>query len=82
MLLYSEIDMSQSYKKNCMYCNKQIEMSDKASGNLYPYNVDGTPHDCKNQSQGTKKVETKTLSLEEIEARLKRLESIVIDPRK
>jgi predicted nucleic acid-binding Zn ribbon protein len=33
MLLYSEIDMSQSYKKNCMYCNKQIEMSDKASGN-------------------------------------------------
>jgi hypothetical protein len=27
MLLYSEIDMSQSYKKSCMYCNKQIEMS-------------------------------------------------------
>jgi hypothetical protein len=30
----------------------------------------------------TKKVETRQLSLEEIEARLKRLESIVIDPRK
>jgi hypothetical protein len=32
--------------------------------------------------RGTKKVETRQLSLEEIEARLKRLESIVIDPRK
>ena len=31
---------------------------------------------------GTKKVETKTLSLEEIEARLSRLESIVIYARK
>jgi hypothetical protein len=33
-------------------------------------------------STGTKKVETKTLSLEELDARLKRVESIVIGPRK
>ena len=70
-----------------MYCNETIEMSDKASGNWYPYNMDGTSHDCRNQSQtktgtGTKKVETKTLSLEELDARLKRVESIVIGPRK
>ncbi|MGC2429000.1 MAG: hypothetical protein WA421_18345 [Nitrososphaeraceae archaeon] len=60
-------------------------MSDRSSGNWYPYNVDGTPHDCRNKTQtstGTKKVETRPLSLEEIESRLKRLESIVIDPRK
>jgi hypothetical protein len=31
---------------------------------------------------GTKKVETKQLSLEELDARLKRVESIVIGPRK
>jgi hypothetical protein len=36
-----------------------------------------------NETQtGTKKVEARQLSLEEIDARLKRLESIVIDPRK
>ena len=79
------MNMSQSYTKSCMYCNKEIVMSDKASGNWYPYNTDGAPHDCRNQTQtsiGTKKVETRTLSLEEIDARLKRVESIVIDPRK
>ena len=31
---------------------------------------------------GTKKVETRTLSLEEIDARLKRVESIVTGPQK
>ncbi len=54
-------------------------MSDKASGNWLPYNLDGKVHDCK--SQGTKKVETK-LSLEELDARLRRVEGIVIGPRK
>jgi methyl coenzyme M reductase gamma subunit len=36
----------------------------------------------KETQTGTKKVEARQLSLEEIDARLKRLESIVIDPRK
>jgi hypothetical protein len=36
----------------------------------------------KETQTGTKKVEAKQLSLEEIEARLRRLESIVKDPRK
>jgi hypothetical protein len=77
------MNMSQSYIKSCMYCNREIVMSDRSGGNWYPYNPDGTPHDCRNQTQtGTKKVEKKTLSLEEIDARLKRLELIVIDPRK
>ena len=63
-----------------MYCNKQIEMSDKASGNWYPCNIDGTQHDCRNQTQGTqKKIVDKPLSIEE---RLVRLEKIVLDPRK
>ena len=75
--------MSQSYKKSCMYCNETIEMSDKVSGNWYPYNMDGTPHDCRNQTKtGTKKVETRPLSLERLDARLKRVESIVIGAKK
>ena len=56
-------------------------MSDKkALGKwLYPYDLNRDMHECKNQSQtGTKKVETKPLSLKELDARLKRLESIVI----
>ena len=62
-------------------------MSDRASGNWLPYDLNGTVHECKKENQtatGTKKVETKTktLSLEEIDARLKRIESIVIGSRK
>ena len=34
-----------------MYCNETIEMSDKVSGNWYPYNMDGTPHDGRNQTK-------------------------------
>jgi hypothetical protein len=67
-----------------MFCKQEIVMSDKASGKWLPYDLKGRVHECATQPQittGTKKVETKTLSLEEIEARLKRLESIVIDPR-
>ena len=41
-----------------MFCKREIEMSDRASGNWYPYNPDGTQHDCRNEIQiGTKKVE-------------------------
>ena len=55
-------------------------MSDRSSGNWYPYDVDGSPHDCRNQTQGTqKKIVDKSLSIEE---RLARLEKIVLDPRK
>ena len=72
--------MSQSYTKSCMFCKQEIVMSDRTSGNWLPYNLDGSIHECK--TQGTKKVETKPLSLEELDARLKRVESIVIGPRK
>ena len=62
-----------------MFCKREIVMSDRTSGNWLPYDLNGQVHDCKNTSTGTKKVETKELTLEE---RVKRLESIVIDPRK
>ena len=72
--------MSQSYSKSCMFCKREIVMSDRTSGNWLPYDLDGQIHDCK--QTGTKKVETRALTFESIDARLKRLESIVIDPRK
>jgi hypothetical protein len=77
--------MSQSYTKPCMFCKQEIVMSDRASGKWLPYDLKGRVHECQTQTQSStraKKVESKPLSLEEIEARLKRLESIVIDPRK
>lgn len=50
--------MSKSFEKSCSSCKKPIELSDK-SGRWLPYNTDGTPHDCRNQTQtGTKKEET------------------------
>jgi hypothetical protein len=77
--------MSQSYTKPCRFCKQEIVMSDRASGKWLPYDLNGRVHECNTQTQistGTKKVEAKQLSLEKIEARLRRLESIVIDPRK
>jgi hypothetical protein len=81
------MNMSQSYKKSCMFCKQEIVISDRVSSKWLPYDLKGRVHECNTQAQaqistGTKKVETKALSLEEIDARLKRLESIVIDPRK
>ena len=73
------MNMSQSYTKSCMFCKQEIVMSDRTSGNWLPYNVNRSIHDCKTNSTGTRKAETKELTLEE---RVKRLESIVIDPRK
>jgi hypothetical protein len=58
-------------------------MSDRNSGKWLPFNLDGSLHSCRNQTQtGTKNVKTRPLSLEEIDARLKRVELIVIGPRK
>lgn len=79
MLLYLATDMSQSYSKSCMFCKQEIVMSDRGAGKWLPYDLNGSVHECKNQN---KKVETRPLSLEELDARLKRLERIVIDPRK
>ena len=76
--------MSQSYNKSCMFCKNEIVMSDRGAGKWLPYNLDGSVHECKiiSTSTGTKKVETRPLSLEKINARLKRVESIVLGPQK
>jgi hypothetical protein len=76
--------MGQSYNKSCMFCKREIVMSDRTSGNWLPYDLNGEVHECKNQSQtGTKKVETnnKPLTLESLDVRLKRVEAIVIGSR-
>lgn len=41
--------MTKSYKKNCMYCNQEITMSDQ-SGKWLPYNKDGNLHDCRTKT--------------------------------
>ena len=78
------MNMSQSYNKSCMFCKIEIVMSDRGAGKWLPYNLDGSVHECKttSTSTGTKKVETGLLSLEELDARLKRLELIVVGPQK
>jgi len=57
-------------------------MSDKGAGKWLPYDLNGSVHECKTQKEsGTKKVETKTLSLEQVDTRLKRLESMLLGDR-
>lgn len=62
-----------------MFCKREIVMSGRTSGNWLPYDLNGEVHECK--QTGTKKVETKPLSLEALDARLKRVEAIVIGSR-
>ncbi len=82
--------MSQSYKKSCIYCNKTIEMNDNVSGKWLPYNIDGSIHDCRNQTTKqtvpkSKKEEPvvmvnerlKPLTMEQLDERLKRVESFL-----
>jgi hypothetical protein len=77
--------MSQSYTKACMFCKQEIVMSDKASGNWLPYNLDGKALDCKSQKEtGTKNVETNSNSKPlTVEERLARREAIIFkgEPR-
>jgi hypothetical protein len=76
-------DMSQ-YQKSCSTCKQQIEMSDRNAGKWLPFNLDGTLHTCRGNQTGTQKVETnsKPLSLEDLDARLRKVERVVLDPRK
>lgn len=47
---YDVYRMTQSYVKPCLYCKKEIEMSDRAAGHWLPYNIeDGNLHSCGNQ---------------------------------
>lgn len=69
--------MSQ-YQKSCTTCKQQIEMSDRNGGKWLPFNLDGTLHTCR----GKVIEEKKPLSLEELDARLRKVEGIVLDPRK
>ena len=56
-------------------------MSDRGAGKWLPYDLNGSVHDCKKET-GTRKVETNNnqqpLTLEQIDARLRRIEAIII----
>ncbi len=87
--------MSKSYTKDCRDCNQQIRM-EEVSGKWSAFDLSGTGfHKCeavKNQT-GTKKVEMQpdgkrintvsdeSLTLERVDARLKRLESMLLGDR-
>ncbi len=76
-----------------MFCKHEIIMSDKASRNWLPYNMDGTAHECKSQNQtGTKTLKEgqqigtpqqfvrevmEGPKLKELDDRLKRVEALL-----
>lgn len=76
--------MSQSYKKECIYCKNEILMSETL-GKWFPLNLDNSPHVCEGKDQvrksvsqsKVKKVE-KPLTLEDLDLRLRMVESIII----
>ena len=64
--------MTAPYKKNCVYCNQEITMSDE-TGKWLPYNNDGSSHDCRT-TPATNGQEQK-FTLDDV---IKKLESIGI----
>ncbi|MDQ5868838.1 MAG: hypothetical protein M3530_03820 [Thermoproteota archaeon] len=79
--------MSQSYTKSCMFCKREIVMSDKGAGKWLPYDLNGSVHECKKEIQtGTKKVETQSppqskqpLTIEQMDVRLRRVEKMLFN---
>lgn len=79
------------FTKTCIYCNQEIRLSND-SGRWLPYNLDNTAHECKNTKSSQSQTQTQqtqqpqkvvqehksTLSLEDLDARLKRVEHIVL----
>jgi uncharacterized FlaG/YvyC family protein len=76
------------FTKTCIYCNKEIRLSND-TGRWLPYNLDNTAHECKKsneqpqvaqqsqqpQPQQKQVQEPKsTLTLEDIDKRLRRIE--------
>jgi hypothetical protein len=63
------------YVKECIFCKKKIQISDK-TGKWFPYNRDGSQHDCKKSSKnGNGDGNNNDISLEVL---LKKLESVGI----
>ena len=76
------MNMSQSYSKSCMFCKREIVMSDRASGNWLPYDLSGTVHECKNKKpvqQPHQEPQQKPLTLEMMDIRLKRVEKMLFN---
>ena len=68
-------EMSQSYTKGCRDCGQQIRM-DQVNGKWAAYELDGSGfHTCKQQQQN--KEQPKTLTLEQMDIRLKRVEKVL-----
>ena len=76
------------YQKPCIFCKQEIKMSND-SGNWLPYNLDGSLHECRPSKYG-KGVEDSSrkqdqysvrydnkLTLESLDTRLKKVESIL-----
>ena len=62
--------MSQSYVKQCIFCQKKIRMSDQKEGKWFPYNKNGSAHECKKKNGNGNDIGVEVL--------LKKLESIGI----
>ncbi len=84
------------YVKSCNYCKQQIRMSQRL-GKWYPSDLDGGIHRCEAKAEAKKQEAQKqqhqepqqlktlleaTALIQQLDARVKRLEGIVIDPRK
>lgn len=72
--------MSQSYTKGCRDCGQQIRMAE-VNEKWAAYELDGNGfHTCKQQQQ--QKEQPKTLTLEQVDIRLKRVENMLFNQGK
>jgi hypothetical protein len=91
------MNQNSSYRKKCNYCPQDIVMSQRL-GKWYPSDLDGGIHRCSTNGEGNGKKQANiltqkegiqlkdllsaTLIIQQLDERLKRVERIVVDPRK
>ena len=68
--------MSQSYNKNCRDCKQQITMMEM-NGKWGAYNFDGSYHQCLSKPLPAEKQQS--LTLDQLDARLKKVEKVLFN---
>lgn len=70
-----------SYSKPCIFYKQEIKMSND-SGNWLPYNLDNSPHECRESTKKDNKTTSITTeknqsTLEDLDTRLQKVEKVL-----
>lgn len=65
------------FEKTCTYCKAKIKLSDKDKGKWLPYNLDGSSHDCRNNTKQDTSTSKQEFTLEAVRNKLESIGIII-----